>query len=175
MRVRSLLIATAVAAVTFGVALPAQADTSGASVATVTVPGGVLSITVTPDAGNLGYKLDPAGNSVSGQLGQVYVADARNSPAGAAWVASVVSTPFTSAFAAIPASAVSYTAGPINHIGIATLTAQDPRDLTLLSPVVTATAITGNNAAAWNPTITVAIPGGTTAGTYSATITHSVV
>jgi len=91
-------------------------------------------------------------------------------------VASAISTAFTpSSGPAIPASAVGYTAGVITKVGTATFTANNPNNLTGVSPVVTATGITGDNSATWNPTINVAVPGGMAAGTYSATITHSVV
>ena len=63
----------------------------------------------------------------------------------------------------------------ITKVGTATFTANNPNNLTGVSPVVTATGITGDNSATWNPTINVAVPGGMAAGTYSATITHSVV
>ena len=47
---------------TLGIALPASADTTGATTATITVTGGSLSITVPSDAGNLGTQA----NSVLG-------------------------------------------------------------------------------------------------------------
>jgi hypothetical protein len=176
MRTRSLVVLAAAVAISFGVALPAQAATSGASLATLTVPGGVLTITVTPYPGSLGYQADPSGHSVSGLLGQVHVDDARNAAAGSGWTASVVSTAFVSASgAAIPASAISYLAGPITKVGTATYTANNPLDLTAVVPVVTATGITGDNSASWNPTIIVKIPADMTAGIYAATVTHSVV
>jgi len=91
-------------------------------------------------------------------------------------VASVISTAFTPAAGpAIPAGAVSYTAGIITKVGTATYTANDPGNLTGVVAAVTETGITGDNSATWNPTITVAVPGGKAAGVYSATITHSVV
>ena len=90
-------------------------------------------------------------------------------------MASVISTAFTPPTGpAIPASAVSYTAGIITKVGTATYTANDPGNLTGVVAAVTATGITGDNSATWNPTINVAVPGGTAAGVYSATITHSV-
>ncbi|HUX69953.1 MAG TPA: hypothetical protein VMV41_05545 [Cellulomonadaceae bacterium] len=112
---------------------------------------------------------------MSAPLGVVRVSDARSAAAGAGWVASVISTAFTPAAGpTIAASLVSYTAGTITKTGTATYTANDPGDLTGVSPAVTATGITGDNSATWNPTITVTVPGGTIAGVYTATITHSV-
>jgi len=156
---------------------PAAADTSGITSASITLEGGALSITVPGSAGSLGTLVNTvAGGTVSGPLGEVQVNDARSAVAGSGWVASVISTAFTPpAGPAIAASAVSYTAGPITKIGTATFTANDPGNLTGVSPAVTATGITGDNSATWNPTIDVAVAGGTAAGVYSATITHSVV
>jgi hypothetical protein len=157
-----------------GAASPASADTTAA---TVTVPGGSLSISAPANAGNLGTRANTvASGTVSGSLGQVQVLDARSPVAGSGWVASVISTAFTPPTGpAIAASAVGYTAGSITKVGTAVYTANDPGDLTGVSPAVTATAITGDNSATWNPTISVLVPGGMAAGVYSATITHSVV
>jgi hypothetical protein len=180
MRTRSPLVATIVAvtaALLVGVALPGSAEASGGgSAATITVLGGSLSISVPPDAGNLGSRTNTvAGGTISGSLGQVQVNDARSAAAGSGWVVSVISTAFTPlAGPAIAASAVGYAAGPITKVGTATYTASDPTDLTGVVVAVTATGITGDNSATWNPTINVAVPGGMAAGVYSATITHSV-
>jgi uncharacterized membrane protein YjjB (DUF3815 family) len=174
MRTHRLLIAIAAGMLTLGIALPASADPTAA---TVTVLGGVLAITVPTDSGNLGTRANTvAGGTISGSLGQVQVNDARGAPAGSGWVASVISSAFTPpAGTAIAASAVGYTAGVITKVGTATYTANDPPVLTGVSPAVTATGITGDNSATWNPTINVLVPGGMAAGVYSAIITHSVV
>ena len=176
MRTRCLLVAAAGGMLTLGMAVPASAATSGVSTATITVQGGFLSITVPPDAGNLGSRINTvAGGTISGPLGQVQVSDARSPAAGSGWVTSVIASAFTPpAGPAIAASAVSYTAGPITKVGTATYTANDPANLTGVSPAVTATGITGDNSATWNPTISVAVPGGMAANPYAATITHSV-
>ena len=176
MRTRSLLVAATTGLLTLGIAVPASADTTGGSAATVTVQGGALSITVPTDAGNLGTRINTvSGGTISGPLGAVQVSDARSAAAGSGWVATVISTAFTPpAGPTIAASAVSYTAGPITKVGTATYTANNPGNLTGVSAAVTATGITGDNSATWNPTINVAVPGGTAAGVYSATITHSV-
>ena len=178
MRMRHLIVITiAAATLTLAIAGPASADTTGGTAATVTVQGGFLSITVPVDAGSLGTRTNAVGGmTISGHLGQVQVNDARSAVAGSGWVASAISTAFTpSAGPAIPASQVGYTAGTITKVGTATYTANDPGNLTGVSPVVTATGITGDNSATWNPTIDVTVSGGMAATTYSATITHSVV
>ena len=176
MRTRSLLVAATTGLLTLGIAVPASADTTGGSTATVTVQGGALSITVPTDAGNLGTRINTvSGGTISGPLGAVQVSDARSAAAGSGWVATVIATAFTPpAGPTIAASAVSYTAGPITKVGTATYTANNPGNLTGVSAAVTATGITGDNRATWNPTINVAIPGGLAAGVYTATITHSV-
>ncbi|MEA2506798.1 MAG: hypothetical protein QOH48_1416 [Actinomycetota bacterium] len=177
MRTRALFLTTIVMMLILAIALPISAVAAGDSAATITVQGGFLSITVPPNAGNLGTRSNTVnGGTISGALGQVQVNDARSAAAGSGWVASVISTAFTPpAGPAIAASAVSYSVGTITKVGTATYTANDPGNLTGVSPAVTATGITGDNSATWNPTVTVTVPGGMAAGVYSATITHSVV
>jgi hypothetical protein len=174
MRTRSLLVVAAAGLLSLGIALPASADTTTAS---VTVTGGTLTISAPATAGSLGSIANSvSGGTISGTLGQVQVNDARSAAAGSGWVASVISTAFTpSAGPTIAASFVSYTAGTITKVGTATYTANNPGNLTGVSAAVTATGITGDNSATWTPTINVAVPGGTVATTYSAIITHSVV
>ena len=175
MRLRSLLVGAIAGVITFGLALPASAAPAGGpTVATVTVTGGALEITLPTDA-NLGTRANTVtGGIISGALGQVVVSDARSSVAGSGWVASVISTAFTPpAGPAIAASAVGYAAGTITKFGTATYTANNPANLTDVSAAVTASGITGDNAATWNPTINVAVAGGLAAGVYTATITHS--
>lgn len=176
MRTRCLLVVATTALLTPGLSTPASAGTTAATAATVIVQGGVLSITVRDDAGNLGTRSTGEDTAkVSGPLGRVRVNDERGAAAGSSWVASAISTPFTSTNGpAIPASAVGYTAGPMAKVGTATYTAKNPGSLPGLTAVVVATGITGDNSATWNPTISVTFPDGITAGVYSATITHSV-
>jgi hypothetical protein len=167
-------VVTVAGMLSLGLAVPAAAATT---TATVTVTGGSLSISVPTDAGSLGTRANTVlGGTISGPLGEVTVNDARGAAAGSGWVASVISTAFTPLGGpTIAASDVGYTAGTITKLGTATFTANDPSDLTAVSPAVTATGITGDNSATWNPTITVTVDGGKAAGVYSGTITHSVV
>jgi hypothetical protein len=177
MKSPKLFFVAVAALVIVGIALPTSAYAApGDTSASVTVSGGSLSISVPAAAGNLGTSANTVGGeTISGPLGQVQVSDARNAAAGSGWVASVISTAFTpSAGPAIPASAVSYTAGSIIQVGTATYTANNPANLTGMVPAVTATGITGDNSATWTPTISVTVPGGMAPGVYSATITHSV-
>ncbi|MDZ7844481.1 MAG: hypothetical protein U5K99_06755 [Anaerolineales bacterium] len=133
---------------------------------TLEITGGALSISVPAGVVDFGTISDTVeGGTISAQLGEVQVSDARSAPAGSGWVASVISTAFTPAAGpTIAASAISYDAGTITKVGTATYTANNPVDLTGSVPAVTATGITGNNSATWNPTITVAVPGGMAAG-----------
>jgi hypothetical protein len=144
-------------------------------ITTPAVAGGVLSISV-PVASSLGSQATSVdGATISGLFGLVQVTDGRGAVAGSGWTASVTCTAFTTpGGASIPASAVSYVAGTITRVGIATYTANDPGNLSSQSAAVTATGIAGDNSATWNPTIFVTLPGGMVAGVYSATITHSV-
>jgi hypothetical protein len=172
-----LLFSTATATLMLGLALPAASAAPGETTATVTVTGGALTISVPVGAGSLGTRTNTVGGgTISGPLGQVQVEDARGAAAGSGWVASVISTAFTpSTGATIAASRVGYSAGTIAKVGTATYVANDPANLTGVVPAVTASGITGDNAATWNPTINVSVPGGTLSGVYSATITHSVI
>jgi hypothetical protein len=156
-----------------GFAVPASAEATGASI-TVT-PAGALSITVPANGVNLGSVASNAGGAaINGSLGTVQVSDLRSLTSGG-WVVTVISTAFTpTAGPTVPAAQIGYTAGAIAKVGTATYTANDPGNLTGVSPAVTATGINGDNTATWNPTINIAIQGGAAAGVYTATITHSV-
>lgn len=169
---RRALAASIVGLLALGIAMPAIAATP----ATITITGGALEISAPTTGVALGTLTNTVGGgTISGALGQVQVNDARSAAAGSGWVASAISSAFTPAAGpAIAASAVAYTAGTITKVGTASYIANDPGNLTGVSPVVTATGITGDNSATWNPTISVAVPGGMAAGVYSATITHSV-
>lgn len=172
--IRRTVTVSVAAALALGVALPAVA---GPTEATLEITGGSLSISAPEAAGSLGTAANTVlGSTISGELGEVQVNDARSAAAGSGWVASVISTAFTpSSGPTIAASAVGYTVGEILQVGTATYTANDPAALTGVTPAVTATGITGDNSATWTPTINVTVPGGMAAGVYAATITHSVV
>jgi hypothetical protein len=172
-RMRALLLAGAAGMLMLGLAGPASAAETSA---TVTVTGGALSITVPVSAGNLGTRENTViGGTISGPLGEVQVSDARAAAAGAGWVATVISTAFTPPSGpTIGAAEVGYTAGAITKVGTATFTANNPTNLTGVVAAVTATGITGDNSATWDPTINVFVAGGMAAGVYTGTITQSV-
>jgi hypothetical protein len=170
---RALLLAGAAGVLTLSLAGPACA---GETSATVTVTGGALSMTVPVSAGNLGTRENTvSGGTISGQLGEVQVSDARAAAAGSGWVVTVISTAFTPPSGpTIGAAEVGYTAGAITKVGTATFTANNPANLTGVVSAVTATGITGDDSATWDPTINVFVDGGMAAGVYSGTITQSV-
>jgi hypothetical protein len=171
---RALLLAGAAGMLTLGLVGPASAAETSA---TVTVTGGALSISVPVSAGNLGTRENTvSGGTISGQLGEVQVSDARDAAAGSGWVATVISTAFTplAGGPTIGALEVGYNAGVITKVGTATFTANNPINLTGVVAAVTATGITGDNSATWDPTINVFVAGGMAAGVYSGTITQSV-
>ncbi len=134
---RLLAATTAAGLMTLGIAVPASADDTGTSTATVTVTGGALEISVKTAPRSLGSRGNSAkAATVSGSLGEVVVSDNRAAPEGSGWVASVVSTPFRSRTGpAIPASRVGYTAGKIDKVGTATYQANDPENLSRASAV----------------------------------------
>ena len=177
MRALRIVFFPALGLLMFGTSLPASAEPSDDTTATVIVTGGALRITAPGDAGNLGRRdYSAKKGAIRGNLGQVKVTDTRGAAEGAGWVASVVSSSLQGpADAVIPASTVDYSVGPITKDGTATYTANDPKDISDVSAAVTATEISGENTATWDPTITVHVPGGTPAGTYSVTLTHSVI
>ncbi|GAA2128742.1 hypothetical protein [Nocardioides bigeumensis] len=154
----------------------ATADQTAISQASITLVGGGLSITAPADAGSIASRSNEVGAiTVSGQLGLVQVTDSRGAPPGSGWTATAISTAFTPPSGpAIGAASVGYTVGTIDKTGTATYAANDPVNLTGVSPVVTATGVTGDNSASWNPTISIAIGAGMAAGVYAGSITHSV-
>ena len=153
-------------------ATPAQAV--GTAI-TLTLTGGALEISA-PATAELGSATAVAAGQVfSAQIGQLVVTDNRAAAAGAGWVASAISTALTpTAGPAIAANLIDYTASTITTTGTVTTADNDPSGIVGVSPVVTATAITGSNTARWNPTLNIHIAGSFVAGVYTGTITHSV-
>ncbi len=177
MKTRALATLALASALSVGVMLPVSAAVTAATTVGVTLIGGALAITAPVAPVGLGTRANAVGGSVlNGALGVVQVTDARSAAAGSGWVASVIATALTPPSGpTIGAAQLGYTAGTITKVGTATYTANDPPDLTGVTPAVTATGITGDNSATWNPTINVTIPGGMAAGTYTGVITHSVI
>jgi hypothetical protein len=180
---KSLFLIAAGGVFVIATALPASAatsgrtemtamDSAGPTTTTFTVTNGALTIT-TPNSVNLGS--GPPGTTIGPTaLGTVTVNDNRAS-ANASWSATVSSTDFTSGSQTIPASDATYTTGTVTSTGTITITSDPGLTLTgAAQPVVSGSAGSGNNSAAWDPTIAIAVPAAAVAGLYSGTITHSV-
>ncbi len=105
-----------------GVATPAAADAAVTPV-TVTIVGGVLSISAPVASVNLGSQTDSvAGGTLSGALGAVQVLDARSAAAGSGWVATAISTALTpTSGPTIGAALIGESAGTIVKVGTAYL------------------------------------------------------
>lgn len=162
------------AALVVSIGLPAQS--ASATEISLTIVGGVLSISV-PDSSDLGaYTATVENGELSGSLGDVTVSDARNAAAGSAWVATAIATALTpdGGGPTIGAAQIDYRSGAIDKVGTATFEVVPQEGLAAASEVVSASAITGDNSATWDPTITVHIDSAKAADTYTGTITHSV-
>jgi hypothetical protein len=171
---KSLFLIPAVGVFIIATALPAAAapESAGPTTTTFTVTNGALTIT-TPSSVNLG---SGAPGSVIGPtaLGAVTVNDNRAS-ASASWTATVSSTDFTAGAQIIPATDATYTTGTVTPTGTITITSDPGLTLTgAAQTVVSGSAGSGDNTAAWNPTIAIAVPVAAVAGLYTGTITHSV-
>ncbi|WP_213814998.1 hypothetical protein [Glaciihabitans sp. dw_435] len=167
---RSAIVLSAAVALVGVSAVPAMAVDAPVAVA---VEAGVLSITsdaiVMPDVA-------PGVASVSADFG-VAVSDLRAQSA-LGWVTSVSMTQFVGT--TTPANVISpalstYAATGTAHTGTATITtAAAITDLTVATPIQTATAVTGNNNTTWNGSLSVAVPAAALADNYTATLTQSV-
>ncbi len=157
------------------IAVAAQPASAVTTSMTLTLSGGPLLISA-PASADLGTATASSeGILYTAQLGEVIVSDDRAAAAGAGWVASAISTALTpTAGPAIAATYIGYSAGTVATTGTVTTTDNDPSTIIGVSPVVTATAITGSNTATWNPTLDITIAGTFVAGVYTGTITHSV-
>jgi hypothetical protein len=161
---------------------------TGSTVATFTVTGGTLQISVpsgtsgTPDT--LNHANAAAGAlTVSGPLGAVSVADQRAALA-AAWAVTVSSTNFmnittggTSAQETVLNTAVGYnpgTAAAATKTGNGTFFPVNAPAVGAGSAAASWAGV-GVNSASWNPTIAFTLLPDQVAGTYQGTITHTLV
>ncbi|MER7459725.1 hypothetical protein [Micromonospora sp. NPDC126480] len=177
---KPLLTLTAAAAAAVALASPAAAAPSGDTIVTFTVSTANLDISV-PPAINLGAVF--AGNSITGELGNVTVTDSRSALA-ATWTATVTSTAFTtgggSAEETILPNLVEYWSGPaLATTGTGVFVPGQPTQAGAVTLNVPRTAFSktsgsGNNSATWAPDIRITVPASAVGGTYSGVITHSV-
>lgn len=168
--IRTSLVSAAALALIGGMALPASAaDTD----ATVQIQGGSIALAA-PASFNLGAVAP--GQSAQANLTGIGVTDDRAGETG--WVSSVSVSDFTGTTnpaEIIPAANVSYVTGDAVTTGTATVTsAGTVTGFPTLQTVQTATSVHGNNTATWDATIEIAAPADAVADTYTATIVHSV-
>lgn len=153
-----------------GVSAPTASAAGQDTVATFSLVGGTLGVTV-PGTANLGSGSSGA-TQVSGSLGTIQVTDNRGLTLG--WQTSAASAGFTGE-GSTKSLTVTYSAGSVTKVGTLTATSAGVVPLTgTPAPVVLGTLALGNNTASWNPTIAVTLPPESLAGTYTGTITTSV-
>lgn len=186
MRTRSKL---ATIALTSGLALaaiagvpgPAQAATTGDTIATFTITAGALALTVPAStvALNTGT-VNTGAASAAAQLGAVTVADTRGALLNA-WTATVSSTTFVlpgespTANETVAKSNIAYSSGASTaHSGLGAFVPGTLANLSSAGTAGTHTGAAGNSSTTWNPTLTFTLLSSQVAGTYTGTITHSV-
>lgn len=163
----------------FGLTSPARAATTGNTIATFTITGGALNITVPASTVALSTGTINAGAaSASAQLGTVTVADTRGALLNT-WTTTASTTTFVTGTATAPETVAKANVAYSSGLATATsgLGAFVPGLLTDMDASGTAaswTGAAGNNSASWNPTLTFTLISSQVAGTYSGTITHSV-
>lgn len=161
-----------------GAATPAHAaDTT----TTFTLTAGSLAVSA-PASKSLGSAATGSATT-SAQLGTVSVTDGRGALLGA-WTTSVTSTDFTTGAATanetIAKANADYWSGAATSTsgtGVflpGQLLAGNKVTLGASRTAFSASAVVGNNTAAWDPTVIVNIPSAAVVGTYTGTITHSV-
>lgn len=168
---RTALVLACSAALAGGMAVPASAADT---ITTVTVETGLLSLAA-PAGATLTTGTPGANSTVS--LGNTTVTDARAGVAG--WSATVTLPALTGdarPTETIPTTAATYLAATVTPTGTSTLAAPATRTDLSTTPQVSqaASAVSGNNSAAWTAVLTVPIPAQALADTYRATLTQSV-
>ena len=177
---KALLLGTMTVAAA-GLALtgaPAQATS-----VTFSLTGGTLSVAQPSSTAALtgGALSGLAGTALTGSLGTTTVTDGRGGVTG--WTSTIAqTTAFTDGTTVIPAANTkAWVASAIVPGGVAVVTPgtylTQASGLALTSSAqsfVTATAVVGNNSAAFNPSIAVTIPSNATAGDYTGVITQTV-
>ncbi len=168
--------ALAVAAIT-GIAGPAEAATTGGTIATFTISGGALAITVPASTVALVTGTVNAGAATAaGQLGSVTVDDSRGALLNS-WTTTVSSTTFvtgtSTADETVAAANIKYASGiSTAHTGLGAFV---PTTVpTALGADASYTGAAGNSSTTWNPTLTFTLLSSQVAGTYTGTVTHSV-
>jgi hypothetical protein len=173
MKLIHILGSLAVAATLLAV-LPAgaaMADGTGDTVATFTLEGGSLDITVAEDAALSDGA--PGDASVTGSLGDLGISDTRGSTSG--WTVSASSSTFVDG-AGSASTGVWYDSGDATATeGTVTATSEGVTGIMVPALVAVGTLAHGNNTASYAPTLTVELPASALAGDYQGTVTASVV
>jgi hypothetical protein len=166
---KPLIIAATAAALLTGTALPASAADT---VTTFTLTGGSLTLAVQPTAALTDGATSVGTSTIAGSLGASSVTDDRGGIGG--WVVSGASTGFTGPSTA--SVSVMYSTLAVVETGTNTVAAADADTVIgSATPLLTATAVSGNNTASWTPGLKVNLPAGALAGAYSGTVTTSIV
>lgn len=163
------IIAAAATAVLAGTALPASAAPTATTFA---LTGGALTLSVQPSAALTNAATSVDASTITGLLGLTSVNDERGGTAS--WNVSVISTAFTGPLGS-SSSAVSYTGGVVAETGTITVADGIATGLSAAAaPVISPSAVSGNNTAAWDPSLSVTMPAGALADSYSGTVTTSI-
>ncbi|HZQ86330.1 MAG TPA: hypothetical protein VFA83_15890, partial [Acidimicrobiales bacterium] len=176
-RIAAVGMLAAFTSIGLGVFAPAANAAAGDTIATFTINGGALSISVPASTVNLG-SVSAGSLTASGLLGATTVTDNRGALL-ANWTTTVTSTDFTTGTATtnetVTKANVSYASGAsTSTTGTGVFTP------TLVGlPLATAQpgalwAGVGVNTATWNPTISFVLSTAQVAGTYTGTINQSV-
>jgi hypothetical protein len=148
----------------------AMADDTGDTVATFTLEGGSLDVTVA--AGAALTDGAPGAASVAGSLGTVGISDTRGSTLG--WIVSAASSTFVDGAGSV-STGVSYDSGDATaSTGTVTTTSQGATSIAAVAEVAAGTLASGNNTASFTSTLTVGLPANALAGDYQGTVTTSV-
>jgi hypothetical protein len=148
----------------------AMADGTGDTVATFTLVGGSLDVTVAASAALTDGA--PGAASVTGSLGAVGISDTRGSTLG--WIVSAASSTFVDGAGSV-STGVSYDSGAATaSTGTVTTTTEGATSITTVAQVAAGTLASGNNTASYSSTLTVGLPGNALAGDYEGTVTTSV-
>ena len=182
MRTRSklatLVLSSGLAVAGFaGLAVPAQAATSGSTTTTFTLTAGALAITVPASTVALATgTVNTGAATAAGQLGSVTVADTRGLLVNS-WTTTVSSTTFVTGTSTtnetVAVANIDYTSGASTaHTGLGVFV---PTLVpTALGADATYTGAAGNSSTTWDPTLTFTLLSSQVAGTYTGTVTHSV-
>ncbi|MFE7191292.1 hypothetical protein [Kitasatospora sp. NPDC057541] len=170
MRLRTLSVAAAAAALVVVQPGLAVAASDPSTTLTFVVTSGALTMSV-PVSAALGS--GAPGTQISAPIGPVTVVDNR-ALLSASWTVTASETDFANGPSTIPATDATYTAGTVTTTGVITVTTTSVTLTNSPQTVVTGSAGIGDNTATWDPTVTVSVPASAVGGLYTGTLTQSV-